>query len=163
MANYATKKDIQEIVDANTLKMFKYLDKRFGEIDGRLEETDAKIDRYASAVDAYAKQTETYMQEMLALAHKVDRLERWIMQIADKTGVRLTPPPRLLNIMVRHGVTRSDLANSNSIMLPPLHSLHKVSDRTCSVGLPPIKQAVKQRPVSKDGTWKRRPIAAGLC
>ena len=42
-----------------------------------------------SAVDAYAKKADTYFQEMVMLAHKVDRLERWILQLAEKTGVRL--------------------------------------------------------------------------
>ena len=29
------------------------------------------------------------MQEMLALGHKVDRLEQWIMKVAEATGVKL--------------------------------------------------------------------------
>ena len=43
------------------------------------------------SVDAYAKKADTYFQEMVMLAHKVDRLEKWIHQIAEKTGVRLRP------------------------------------------------------------------------
>lgn len=41
------------------------------------------------AVDNYAKKADTYFQEMLMLSHKVDRLEKWIFEIAEKTGVRL--------------------------------------------------------------------------
>lgn len=63
----------------------------FKKINDRLEQTATKdeLNRLTNAVGAYAKQTETYMQEMLALAHKVDRLERWIMKVAESTGVKL--------------------------------------------------------------------------
>lgn len=42
-----------------------------------------------TAVDAYAKKADTYFQEMLMLSHKVNTLEKWIHQIADKVGVQL--------------------------------------------------------------------------
>ncbi len=63
--------------------MRKDMNRQFGE-------TNSRIDSYAGAVDAFAKQSETYMQEMLALAHKVDRLEQWILKVAEATGVKLT-------------------------------------------------------------------------
>lgn len=74
-------------------KLFKYMQTEFATVNKKLENTATKegLNILTNAVDAYAKQNETYMQEMLAVAHKVDRLERWIMQIADKTNVRLTP------------------------------------------------------------------------
>lgn len=72
-------------------KLFKYMQKEFKQINNRLEQTATKgeLDRLTNAIDAFAKQNETYMQEMLALSHKVDRLERWIMKIAEETGVKL--------------------------------------------------------------------------
>jgi predicted nucleic acid-binding Zn-ribbon protein len=72
--------------------LYKYMQVEFKKINGRLEQTATKgdLDRLTNAVDAYAKQVETYMQEMLALAHKVDRLEQWIMKVAEATGVKLT-------------------------------------------------------------------------
>ena len=44
-----------------------------------------------TAVDGYAKKADGYFQEMLMLAHKVDRLEKWILQIAEKIGIQLAP------------------------------------------------------------------------
>jgi len=44
-----------------------------------------------TTVDAYAKKADTYFQEMVMLAHKVDRLERWINQIAKKVKIELKP------------------------------------------------------------------------
>lgn len=41
------------------------------------------------AVDGYAKKADSYLQEMMMLGRKVDRLERWIIQIAGATGIRL--------------------------------------------------------------------------
>jgi len=42
-----------------------------------------------TAVDSYAKKADTYFQEMLMLANKVDRHEKWIQQLAQKLGVKL--------------------------------------------------------------------------
>jgi hypothetical protein len=72
-------------------KLFKYMQSEFKRINDRLEQTATKddVNRPTNAVDAYAKQAETYMQEMLALSHKVDRLERWILKVAEATGVKL--------------------------------------------------------------------------
>ncbi|MBI1954923.1 MAG: hypothetical protein HYS38_00855 [Acidobacteria bacterium] len=42
-----------------------------------------------NAIDAYAKKADTYFQEMVMLSHKVDRHERWILQLAEKLGVTL--------------------------------------------------------------------------
>jgi uncharacterized coiled-coil DUF342 family protein len=41
------------------------------------------------AVDAYAKNADTYFQEMLVLARRVDRIEKWLKEIAEKVGVKL--------------------------------------------------------------------------
>lgn len=42
-----------------------------------------------SAIDSYAKKVDDYAQEMIMLAHKIDRHEKWIHQIAEKLGVKL--------------------------------------------------------------------------
>ena len=42
-----------------------------------------------TAVDAYAKKADAYFQEMVMLAHKVDRHEKWFHQIAEKLGIKL--------------------------------------------------------------------------
>ena len=94
MAGAAAKQNVQEIVDKaidrHSLGLFKYLGEEFKKIDNRFDETDKKIDLYANAVVSFAKQSEGYMQEMLALGKKVDRLEKWVVQIADATGVKLS-------------------------------------------------------------------------
>lgn len=42
-----------------------------------------------SSVDAYAQKADTYFQEMVVLAHKVDRHEKWLHQLAEKLGIKL--------------------------------------------------------------------------
>jgi uncharacterized coiled-coil DUF342 family protein len=99
-------KDFSELVE--------YLDKKFIGIDERFEAQDKRMDRGFAAVDsrltdletslgevreqvtklydgvdAYAKKADTYFQEMLMLANKVDRHERWFHQVAEKLGLKL--------------------------------------------------------------------------
>ena len=71
-------------------KLFKYMHKEFAAVRSGIADVKTSVDSYARAVDAYAKQTEQYMQEMLALGNKVDRLEQWILKVAEATGVKLT-------------------------------------------------------------------------
>ncbi|MCE7936985.1 hypothetical protein DYH10_04345 [Candidatus Saccharibacteria bacterium CPR2] len=73
-------------------KLFKYVERRFNEMDRRFDEQNEKIDDIRAGVAELAGQIRDYHQEMIMLAHKVDRLERWIHEIAQKTGVKLSPP-----------------------------------------------------------------------
>lgn len=76
-----------ESLAKNMVKGFAALDKKIDDTESNLK---SQIDIYARAVDAYAKQSETYMQEMLALAKKVDRLEHQIEQIAEHLHLKLS-------------------------------------------------------------------------
>lgn len=87
MSDAITKKDLDDLA----LQLVNLLEPRLKAIETRLEKTATQesLEIYASVVDAYAKQSETYMQEMLALGRKVERLEEWIMKVAEATGVKL--------------------------------------------------------------------------
>lgn len=76
--------------DDQFTKLFKYMQQEFKAVRGEVADVKTSVDNYANAIDAYAKQTEIYMQEMLALGHKVDRLEQWILKVAEATGVKLS-------------------------------------------------------------------------
>ena len=73
-------------------KLYKFMQAEFKTIHEQLANTATKeeLNNLTNAVDAFAKQSETYMQEMLALGHKVDRLEQWILKVAEATGVKLS-------------------------------------------------------------------------
>jgi len=51
--------------------------------------TKVEVNKLLDAVDAYMKQGEDYRQEMVMLSHKVDRHEKWILQLAEKLGLKL--------------------------------------------------------------------------
>ena len=51
--------------------------------------TKDDINELLNSIDAYANKADTYFQEMVMLSHKVDRHERWILQLAEKLGVTL--------------------------------------------------------------------------
>lgn len=42
-----------------------------------------------TAVDAYAKKADKFFEELVMLSHKVDRHEKWLLQIAEKLGIKL--------------------------------------------------------------------------
>jgi hypothetical protein len=43
----------------------------------------------STSIDAYAQKADAYFQEMLMLLPKVDRLERWVMELTDKLNAHL--------------------------------------------------------------------------
>lgn len=73
-------------------KLFNYMENKFSVIEKRLDETATKkqLDDLTNTVDGIAKAMTEYHQEMLMLARKVDRMEQWIHEIAEKTGVKLS-------------------------------------------------------------------------
>lgn len=79
-----TDKDIQNIIEANRLVFA--TKEEFANFRDEMRKSFSDL---LTAVDAYAKKADTYFQEMLMLAHKVDRHEKWIKQIAEKLGVKL--------------------------------------------------------------------------
>ncbi len=69
MEVFATKEEIKEMISTLSTKE-----------DFRSMQT---------SLDTYAQRADTYFQEMTALAHKVDRHEKWLKQVADKLGIKL--------------------------------------------------------------------------
>ncbi len=73
-------KDIQKLIEVFATR---------DELDKRFEEIREDFSNLQTAVDAYAKRADAYFQEMVMLAHKVDRHEKWIQKIAEKLGIKL--------------------------------------------------------------------------
>lgn len=70
-------------------ELIKYLDEKFGDVDKRFEEIRSDFNVLQTAVDGYSKKADTYFQEMVMLAHKIDRHEKWIRMIFDKIGLKM--------------------------------------------------------------------------
>lgn len=66
-----------------------FLGKKFDATDKRFDNLESMFRNLQGSVDAYAKKADTYFQEMAMLSHKVNRLEKWILQIAKEAGIHL--------------------------------------------------------------------------
>ncbi|MEI7918238.1 MAG: hypothetical protein WCH58_02540 [Candidatus Saccharibacteria bacterium] len=62
------------------------VDKRFDNLEERF---DKRIDGLTNIIDGYAGKIDTYAQEMAAMDHKINRLERYIQILADNAGIDL--------------------------------------------------------------------------
>ncbi len=80
------KEDIQKIIKANR-EVFATKE----DFESFREEMRKSFSGLQTSVDAYAKKADAYFQEMVALSRKVDRMEKWIHQIAKKVGIDLKP------------------------------------------------------------------------
>lgn len=86
--------DFSELIQYLDEKFFK-IDENFFKIDSQLVDLkETKTDKsdfreLVNAVDAYAHKADTYFQEMVALSHKVDRHEKWLIEIAAKLRIKL--------------------------------------------------------------------------
>lgn len=77
-----TSEDIQKLIE-----VFAIRDEVATKLD--LEGLREDFSNLQTSIDAYAKKADTYFQEMLVLAHKVDRLEKWIHQLAERLDIKL--------------------------------------------------------------------------
>ena len=77
-----TSEDIQKLIEVFAIR---------DEVATKLDLKDLREDfsNLQTSIDAYAKKADTYFQEMLVLAHKVDRLEKWIHQLAERLDIKL--------------------------------------------------------------------------
>lgn len=53
------------------------------------EEMRGSYSNMLTAVDTYGSKADKYFQEMVVLSRQVDRLEKWVHEIANKVGVDL--------------------------------------------------------------------------
>lgn len=86
LEKFATKEDLRQF-SIQALETF-VTKQEFKEAISFLA-TKEDLSNLLTAIDAYAKKVDTYAQEMLMLAHKVDRHEKWLHQIAEKLEIKL--------------------------------------------------------------------------
>lgn len=72
-------------------KLFRYMTERFDKVDQTLEHKAETIDvqRTLDLLDKIIKQQEVDDHERLAMGYQLDRLDRWIHELADKVGHKL--------------------------------------------------------------------------
>lgn len=75
------KEDFSELVE--------YLDEKFGKVEEDFKELKDNFNLLQTSVDAYAVKADKYFQEMTMLSEKVNRHDKWLLQIAEKLGIKL--------------------------------------------------------------------------
>lgn len=70
-------------------KLFKYMQEFRAEVDSRFNAHDKRFDDLTGLIDGYASHLDTYAQEMAAMDHKINRLEKYIQVLAEKAGIDL--------------------------------------------------------------------------
>lgn len=86
MSKYATREDIDEVLDV--LRDFmQQVDQRFVSIELDISEIKKSHHRLIDTVDGFVGRIDKYETELAARDAKIERLERWIEQIAKKTNV----------------------------------------------------------------------------
>jgi hypothetical protein len=96
MADYATKNDVQKIVNkavddlSEIIQTFaQSVDNRFNEVEDRLDGLDEKYNELINTLDKFLKRLDAMEANNAARDAQLARLERWIEQVAAKTGVKL--------------------------------------------------------------------------
>jgi hypothetical protein len=59
-----------------------YLDKRFDTIEREMAELGDGFSVLQGSIDGFARRADAYFQEMVVLAHRVERHERWLQHTA---------------------------------------------------------------------------------
>ncbi len=72
-----------------TLSLSSTSTRKFSAVDGQFARLKIEFNNLQTSADAHAKKADTYFQEMLMLSRKVERLEWWVLELADKLNVDL--------------------------------------------------------------------------
>lgn len=73
-------------------KLFKHMNSRFDLIEKKLDNMATKddIQQILNRLDSIEKQLEISEDERMVMGHQLERLNRWIQELADKIGYKLT-------------------------------------------------------------------------
>lgn len=89
MTDYASKKDVQNVVAKSTNEILEVMQAFMYQVDERFKQTEKRFDDLTNLIDGYASKIDSYAQEMAAMDHKINRLEKYIQVLAEKAGVDL--------------------------------------------------------------------------
>ncbi len=75
-------------------KLFNHMNKRFDQLEKRLDDTASKdqFDILLKTLDGFLKRLDNIEADNVARDAQYARHDRWLHQIAQKTGVKLTQP-----------------------------------------------------------------------
>lgn len=71
-------------------KLFKYISERFDKVDEQFDKVANRFDGLEKLIDKVIKNQEINEEELLVMGHQLDRLDRWVHELADKIGYKLS-------------------------------------------------------------------------
>lgn len=96
MAEYATKEDVQKIVNdavsdlSDIINNFaSQVDSRFSEVEKRLDRLEDSHQKLLNTIDGFLKRLDEIETEQLARDRQVERLIEWARKVSEKTGIPL--------------------------------------------------------------------------
>jgi hypothetical protein len=93
MSDYVTKADLDKSLDSgfNSLykKLTEHFDKQFDEVKEDIAELNGKYDHLINTLDTFLKRLDNIEANDAARDVQLARHEKWLEQIAAKTGVKL--------------------------------------------------------------------------
>ena len=100
MSDYATKKDVQEIVSKAVDKAVEdlsevianfaqHVDERFNKVEADILDLKQSFDRLQNTLDGFLARIDTYETEMAARDHQFEKLLVWARKVSEKTGIPL--------------------------------------------------------------------------
>jgi hypothetical protein len=100
MAEYATKREVEEIVTkaidkavtdlSEVIASFaQQVDARFNKLEERQDEIERKFDRLLNTIDGFIGRIDRYEVEQAARDGQFNRLLAWARKVSEKTGVPL--------------------------------------------------------------------------
>ena len=96
MADYATKSDVQEIVNNAVTGLSEIIagfaqqvDDRFTGLEARQDEFDRKMDNLVTTIDGFLARIDRYETEQAARDSQFEKLLAWAREVSEKTGIPL--------------------------------------------------------------------------
>lgn len=72
-------------------KLFKYMEKKFGGIDKRFDKVEGDMRDIKFKMAEFGGQIKDLREEVLVISRNDSRQNRWIRELADHTGAKLSP------------------------------------------------------------------------
>ncbi len=94
MADYVTKSDLREAIDSGFdhiyKKLTKHLDKQFDKVKEVIADLNKKYNHLINTLNAFLKRLDNIEANDVTRDAQLARHEKWLEQIAAKTGVKLS-------------------------------------------------------------------------
>lgn len=89
MSTPVTTEQLDQKLNEFEVKLFKYLDDKFKNVDEQFVVLEKNISKLTSTIGGFVKRLDDIEIENTARDAQLARLERWIEQIASKSGIKL--------------------------------------------------------------------------